>query len=192
MFSKKLPFSPKWLVYRIEYKKFKDGALIMIKQLENGKVLVAHITVENKAAKKEYAEDIVSVCLSHLEPFLNGVILSRQELDAKYAVKPVTVEEYIKREQYSFSGHKAIDIDFKTAGNSIDIYLSANKSIYKKSIFANKGLLETHYGIKSINLDIKVSELEGKIKKKQLPFMFVIPETRNLIVNKFKRVSRNN
>lgn len=163
----------------------------MIKQLENGKVLVAHITVDNKDEKKEYAEDIVSVCLCHLEPFLNGVMLSSQEVDAKYAVKPVTVEEYIKREQYFFSKHKAINIDFKTNENSIDIFLSANKSVYKKSIFANEELLEEHYGIKNINLDIKVSELEGKIKEKQFPFMFVVPETRNLIVNKFKRVSSN-
>lgn len=163
----------------------------MIKQLENGKVLVAHITVDSKDAKKEYAEDIISVCLCHLEPFLNGVMLSSQEVNAKYAVKPATVEEYIKRERYFFSKHKAIDIDFKTNENSIDIFLSANKSIYKKSIFANEELLEERYGIKNINLDIKVRELEGEIKEKQFPFMFVVPETRSLIVNKFKRVSSN-
>ncbi|MED4285195.1 hypothetical protein P4679_25070 [Priestia megaterium] len=164
----------------------------MIKQLENGKVLVAHITVDNKEAKKEYVKDIVDVCLSQLYSYINGEVLSYKEVDIKYEVKPVTIEEYIIREQYAFSKHKAINIDFKTVGSSIDIYISANQSTYGKSIFANEELLERRYGIKKVNFDIRVNKLENKIKKKQLPFMFINSETRNLIVNKFYRVSNNN
>ncbi|MEM4992579.1 hypothetical protein WKH56_08560 [Priestia sp. SB1] len=163
----------------------------MIKQLENEKVLVTHITFDSKNAGKEYVEDIIDVCLSYLQPYVTGVVLDSKELDAKYAGKPVTIEEFIEKEQYALSKHNAIDIDFKTVGSSIDIFISANQSTYEKSIFANEELLKSRYGIKNVTLDMVVKELEYNIEKKKLPFMFVIPETRHLIVNRFKRVSCN-
>lgn len=136
----------------------------MIKMLENGKVLVAHITIDNKNEKKEYIEDIMGSCLSPLRYLITPLIADlnyQKKVQYNGFMSIDTFIGYVKQSvEKKLKQRVEIEIKYPSNGPAVELYFSCDPDIYNKSTYSVKEFMVNVHGLEKMIVNVEIDKID--------------------------------
>ncbi|MFB8424927.1 hypothetical protein ACFC4S_23200 [Priestia megaterium] len=135
----------------------------MIKKLDNGKVLVAHVTIDDKNAKKEYIEDVIGSCLAPLNYYITPLI---SNLNCQKTIRYngfISIDKFINYVKESvekkFNHNVELEINYPDGNSAIELFVSCDSVVYNNSTYASKEFMMNVRGFEKMIINVEVDKI---------------------------------